>query len=166
MTSFQADPETVATQSLSTNETIDELLDQATSDNPVAVIQTVISSLEEDDSAMVSHTQEGHLWKFKYGSVEVFVQLTGLSDEDTLTVWSAVLKLPAQNEAQLMRRLMEMNWSGTFEACFGIVDEQIVVLASRTLAGVSPGEISRLITIVATIADDNDEALQSEFGTA
>jgi len=166
MTSFQADPETVATQSLSTNEMIDELLDEATSDDPVAVIQTVISSLEEDDTAMVSQTQEGHLWKFKYGSVEVFVQLTGLSDEDTLTVWSAVLKLPVKNEAQLMRRLMEMNWSGTFEACFGIFDEQIVVLASRTLAGVSPGEISRLITIVATIADDNDEALQSEFGTA
>ncbi|MBE9192576.1 YbjN domain-containing protein [Gloeocapsopsis crepidinum LEGE 06123] len=165
MTSFQADPETVATQ-LSTNEMIDELLDEATSDDPVAVIQTVISSLEEDDTAMVSQTQEGHLWKFKYGSVEVFVQLTGLSDEDTLTVWSAVLKLPVKNEAQLMRRLMEMNWSGTFEACFGIFDEQIVVLASRTLAGVSPGEISRLITIVATIADDNDEALQSEFGTA
>jgi len=166
MTSFQADPETVATQSLSTNEMIDELLDEATSDDPVAVIQTVISSLEEDDTAMVSQTQEGHLWKFKYGSVEVFVQLTGLSDEDTLTVWSAVLQLPVKNEAQLMRRLMEMNWSGTFEACFGIFDEQIVVLASRTLAGVSPGEISRLITIVATIADDNDEALQSEFGTA
>ncbi|OKH27664.1 YbjN domain-containing protein [Chroogloeocystis siderophila] len=166
MTSYQADPETVATQSLSTNEMIDELLDSATNDDPVAVIQTVIASLEEDDSAMVSHTQEGHLWKFKYGSVEVFVQLTGLSDDDTLTIWSAVLKLPAKNEAQLMRKLMEMNWSGTFEACFGIFDEQIVVLASRTLAGVTPGEISRLITIVATIADDNDDALQSEFGTA
>ena len=164
MTSYQADPETVATQSLSTNEMIDELLDSATSDDPVAVIQTVIASLEEDDTAMVSHTQEGHLWKFKYGSVEVFVQLTGLSDDDTLTVWSTVLQLPAKNEPQLMRKLMEMNWSGTFEACFGIFNDQVVVVATRTLAGVSPGEISRLITIVATIADDNDEALQSEFG--
>ncbi|AFZ30983.1 YbjN domain-containing protein [Gloeocapsa sp. BRSZ] len=164
MTSYQADPETVATQSLSTNEMIDELLDSATSDDPVAVIQTVIASLEEDDTAMVSHTQEGHLWKFKYGSVEVFVQLTGLSDDDTLTVWSTVLQLPTKNEPQLMRKLMEMNWSGTFEACFGIFNDQVVVVATRTLAGVSPGEISRLITIVATIADDNDEALQSEFG--
>ncbi|PPS44217.1 YbjN domain-containing protein [Chroococcidiopsis sp. TS-821] len=164
MTSYQADPETVATQSLSTNEMIDELIDSATSDDPVAVIQTVIASLEEDDTAMVSHTQEGHLWKFKYGSVEVFVQLTGLSDDDTLTVWSTVLQLPAKNEPQLMRKLMEMNWSGTFEACFGIFNDQVVVVATRTLAGVSPGEISRLITIVATIADDNDEALQSEFG--
>ncbi|MHC5830160.1 MAG: YbjN domain-containing protein, partial [Nostoc sp.] len=34
------------------------------------------------------------------------------------------------------------------------------------LAELSPGEVSRLITIVATIADNNDEALQSEFGAA
>lgn len=164
MTSYQADPETVATQSLSSEEMIDELIETATSDDPVAVIQTVIASLEDDDTAMVSHTHEGHVWKFRYGSVEVFVQLTGLSDEDTLTVWSAVLQLPAKNELQLMRKLMEMNWSRTFEACFGMFDDQVVVVATRTLAGVSPGEISRLITIVATIADDNDEALQAEFG--
>ena len=113
---------------------------------------------------MVSQTDQGHLWKFKYGSVEVFVQLTGLTDEDTLTVWSKVLKLPAKDEASLMRRLLELNWSATFEARFGIFDEQVVVLSTRTLAELSPGEISRLITVVATIADDNDEALQSEFG--
>lgn len=166
MTSFQADPETVATQSLSTSEMIDELLDQATNIDPVGVIQTVIASLQQDDSAMVSHTEQGHLWKFKYGSVEVFVQLTGLSDDDTLTVWSTVLQLPANNEAQLMRKLLEMNWSSTFEACFGIFNDQVVVLSTRTLAGVSPGEISRLITIVATIADDNDDTLQSEFGAS
>jgi len=28
----------------------------------------------------------------------VFVQLTGLADEDTFTVWSSVLKLPANDE--------------------------------------------------------------------
>ena len=164
MTSFQPDPETVATQSLASDELINELVEDTTSVNHVDVIQTVIASLEQDESAMVSQTDQGHLWKFKYGSVEVFVQLTGLTDEDTLTVWSKVLKLPAKDEASLMRRLLELNWSATFEARFGIFDEQVVVLSTRTLAELSPGEISRLITVVATIADDNDEALQSEFG--
>ncbi|WNZ22707.1 YbjN domain-containing protein [Leptolyngbya sp. NK1-12] len=131
--------------------------------NYVEVIETVISSLQQDQSAMVSHTEEGHLWKFKYGSVEVFVQLPGTSDEDTLTVWSSVLKLPVQNEAQLMRKLLEMNWTSTFEARFAIVGDQVVVSAQRTLAELSPAEVSRNITIVATIADDNDEALQAEF---
>lgn len=166
MTSYQPDPQTVATQSLSSNELINELTEQTIGINYVELIQTVIASLEQDDSAMVSQTQEGYLWKFKYGSVEVFVQLTGLTDEDTLTVWSSVLQLPAKDEGRLMRQLLEKNWSGTFEACFGIFNDQVVVLSTRTLAELSPGEISRLITVVATIADENDEALHSEFGAA
>lgn len=165
MTNYQPDPNTVATQSISSEQLVNDLVDEATADH-VNVIQTVIASLEQDQSAMVSHTDSSYLWKFKYGSVEVFVQLTGLSDEDTLTVWASVLKLPAKDETGLMRKVLEMNWAGTFEACFAIFNEQIVVLSTRTLAELSPGEISRLITIVATIADENDEALQAEFGAA
>jgi len=56
---------------------------------------------------MVSQTEASYVWKFRYGSVEVFVQLTGLADEDTFTVWSSVLKLPAKDEARLMRRLLK-----------------------------------------------------------
>jgi hypothetical protein len=59
-----------------------------------------------------------------------------------------------------------MNASGTFEARFAIVENQVVVLATRTLADLSPSEVSRIITVVATIADNNDEALESEFGAA
>lgn len=165
MTTKKSNPETVSTESLSTEEIVStEFIQDKTTVNYVETIETVISSLEQDDSAMVSHNDEGYLWKFKYGSVEVFVQLTGSTDEDTFTVWSSVLNLPAEKEAELMRRLLEMNWSDTFESRFGIVDDQVVVLSSRTVAELSPGEISRAITIVATIADDNDEALQEEFG--
>jgi hypothetical protein len=131
--------------------------------NHLEVIETVISSLQEDQSAMVSHTDNGHLWKFKYGSVEVFVQLSGETDEDTFTVWAIVLKLPVQNEAQLLRKLLEMNWSSTFESRFGILEDQVVVSTTRTVAELSPGEVSRNITVVATIADNNDDALKAEF---
>jgi hypothetical protein len=130
------------------------------------VIETVISSLEQNDSAMVNQTKEGVLWKFQYGSIEVFVQLTGESDEDLLTVWSPVLSLPAQDEKGLMKKLLEMNWTETFETCFGIYDDQVILLSQRTVAELSPGEISRMITLVATIADDNDELLKEEFGAS
>ncbi|NER83034.1 MAG: YbjN domain-containing protein [Leptolyngbya sp. SIO1D8] len=132
----------------------------------VEVIETVITSLDQDQSAMVSRSENGFLWKFCYGSVDVYVQLTGTSNEDILTVWSPVLSLPAKEEAKLMRHLLEMNCGETFEACFGILGDQVVVLASRPLADISPGEISRIMTIVATIADDNDESLQAAHGTA
>ncbi|MEQ8958525.1 MAG: YbjN domain-containing protein, partial [Coleofasciculus sp. C2-GNP5-27] len=75
MSTKKSNPETVSTESLSTEEIVSTefIQDQATV-NYVETIETVISSLEQDDSAMVSHNEEGYLWKFKYGSVEVFVQ--------------------------------------------------------------------------------------------
>ncbi|MEH1812955.1 MAG: YbjN domain-containing protein [Nostoc sp.] len=152
-------------ETLTSNESVNDLISETTSINHVEVIENVIDSLEQDDSAMVSHTPEGgYLWKFKYGSVQVFVQLNGTSDEDTITVWSAVLNLPAKDEPKLMRYLLELNCSSTFEARFGIIENRVVVISTRTLAELSPGEVSRLITVVATIADNNDEALQTEFG--
>ncbi len=126
-------------------------------------VETVISSLDQYDNVLVNHSEEGYIWKFKYGSVDVFVQLTGLADEDTFTVWSPVLQLPVQDEAKLMRELLEMNWSATFESCFAIFNTQVVVMAARSVAELSAGEISRIITVVASIADENDEALQQEF---
>lgn len=167
MTTQQPNSETVSTSTLSTEEIVsNELIEDSVSVNYVEVIETVISSLDQDNTAMVSHSEDGYMWKFKYGSVEVFVQLTGSTDDDTFTVWSSVLPLPAKNEPQLMRKLLEMNWSDTFESCFAIFNDQVVVLSTRTVAELSPGEISRSITVVATIADDNDDALQAEFGNA
>lgn len=138
-----------------------------TLDNPSShkdVIETVIASLEDQNSAMVQHNQEGYLWKFEYGSVEVLVQLTGESDDDLLTVWSPVLTLPAKDEVGLMKKLLQMNWSDTLEARFGVVDNQVIVISQRTVADLSPGEISRTVTIVATVADDNDEMLKETYG--
>lgn len=127
-------------------------------------IETVIASLQQNDSAMVHHDKQEHLWKFQYGSVETYVQLTGESDDDLLTVWASVLTLPVKDESGLMRKLLEMNWGETLETRFGIMDNQVVVLTQRTVADLSPGEISRAITLVATIADDNDEMLKEKFG--
>jgi hypothetical protein len=145
-----------------TQSAIDEAID-AIPVNHIDVIETVIDSLDSDNTAMVNQSTNGHLWKFKYGSAEVFVQLTGINDEDTLTVWSVVLSLPAKNEPELMRKLLEMNWQETVEARFAIVDNQLVVVASRSVADMSAGEISRAVTIVATVADNHDDALQAEY---
>ncbi|MEB3181318.1 MAG: YbjN domain-containing protein [Nostocaceae cyanobacterium] len=164
MATYQPDPQMVAAASVANNEPIEELLEDNTGINHVEVIETVIDSMEEDDSAMVSHLPEGgYLWKFNYGSVEVFVQLAGTSDADTITVWSPVRPLPAKDEPRLMRHLLEMNGTSTFESRFAIIDDQVVVIATRTLADLSASEVSRLITVVASIADENDEALRTEF---
>ena len=152
-------------ETLTPDELVDEVIAQRSSFNHVELIENVISTLEEDKSAMVSHTPDGaYLWKFKYGTVQVFVQLTGISDEDTITVSSVVLKLPAKDELKLMRYLLELNCTTTLEARFGIIENQVVVISTRTVAELSPGEISRIITIVATIADNYDEPLVGQYG--
>ncbi len=149
----------------SSSETVyDELLIPSVSINYIEEIETVIAGMALDQKVMVGKGEQGHLWKFQYGTVEVYIQLTGQTSDDTFTVWSSVLPLPAQNEPQLMRRLLEMNWLSTFEAHFAIMDTQVVVVSTRTVAELSAGEIARLITIVATLADENDEPLLSEFG--
>jgi hypothetical protein len=154
-------------ETLTSDELLNELLGQTPAINLIEIIENVISTLDQDQSALVSHSPEGgHLWKFKYGTVEVIVQLTGTTDEDTITVWSSVLKLPAKDEARLTRYLLELNCTSTFEARFGIIENQVVVISTRTLAELSPGETSRLITIVASIADSYDEPLIEEFGIA
>lgn len=126
-------------------------------------IETVIYSLEENDSAMVQKTEDGYIWKFQYGTVEVFVQLTGETEEDLFTVWSIVLPIPSQNQEKLMRSLLEMNWSGTFEASFAVINDQVVLMSQRTVNDLSASEISRAITLVATLADQWDEELQSQY---
>ena len=149
------------------NELMNDLMIKTANINHVEVIENVIDTLDENDSAMVNHSADGaYLWKFKYGSVEVFVQLTGTNDDNTITVWSSVLKLPAKDEPTMMRYLLQMNCSATLEARFGIIEDQVVVITMRTLEDLSAAEVSRLITIVASIADNNDEDLQSKFGAA
>jgi hypothetical protein len=79
-------------------------------------------------------------------------------------VWSSVLKLPVKDELGLTRKLLAMNCAETFESHFAIMNDQVVVISQRTVADLSPGEISRAITLVATVADNNDEMLRESFG--
>lgn len=132
----------------------------------IDVIETVIASLDQGKNAMVSRNDDGYLWKFSYGSVDVYVQLTGVYDEDSLTVWSPILKLPVVDQTLLMQELLAMNCGETLEACFGVSDQDVLILASRILADINPGEISRLMTIVATIADDMDDVLRAKYPAA
>ncbi|NEP04901.1 MULTISPECIES: YbjN domain-containing protein [Okeania] len=157
-------PDSTSVDNPSTEEDNIEITENDTSLSYIEEIETIIANMAEDQKVMVANNEAGHLWKFQYGSVEVYVRLTGETDDDTFDVWSYVLKLPAKNEPELMRRLLEMNWLSTMESHFAIVDNQIVILATRTVAELSPGEISRAITIVATLADDNDDVLAAEFG--
>lgn len=128
----------------------------------VNTIQTVIQSMDADGTAVVNQTED--TWKFHYGTVEVVVNITGTSPTDTFTVLSVVLTAPFKDETKMMRQLLEKNLTETFEARFAMQGDQVFVVSSRSVEDLSPAEISRIIGIVAAIADSHDEPLKAEFG--
>jgi hypothetical protein len=132
--------------------------------NHSETIQTVIAGMDPDKTALVNQTN--NTWKFRYGSVEVVVNITGEDPRDTFTVFSTVLVYPVKNESELLKFLLEKNSTETFEARFALQNDQVLVLASRSVEDLSAAEISRIITVVAAIADEYDEELQSKFAGA
>ncbi len=131
--------------------------------NYVETVEAIISTLGENPQRDTKIQLPQHVWKFRYGTVDVFVYLTGESAADTLIVWSPVLALPAKDEAGLDKFLLEKNWLDTLEARFALKGDQVVLTCSRTLQDLDPGEVSRAITIVATLADEYDELLIEKF---
>ena len=70
MTTQEPNRETLSTESLSTEEIVaTELVEDSTTVNHVEIIETVISSLDQENTAMVSQNEDGYMWKFKYGTV-------------------------------------------------------------------------------------------------
>ncbi len=132
--------------------------------NFTETIQTVIAGMDSEHTAVVNQTN--NTWKFNYGTVEVVVNITGNHSTDTFTVLSTVLTFPVKDEARLLKLLLEKNATETFEAHFALQNDQVIVIASRSVEDLSAAEISRLITIVSAIADTNDESLIAEFKAA
>lgn len=133
-----------------------------TSFNHQETIQTVIASMDPDKTAVVNQTN--NTWKFRYGTVDVVVNITGEDPGDTFTVFASVLTYPVKEETRLLKFLLEKNATETFEARFAIQNDQVLVMATRSVEDLSAPEISRIITVVAAIADEYDEELQSQFG--
>ncbi|MBC7881369.1 MAG: YbjN domain-containing protein [Anaerolineae bacterium] len=131
--------------------------------------EAVISQLAVEGSARFAQlpdSDKGMMWIFKYGTVKVFVVLSGETDDDTLTVWSPVVKLPvnADKEAALFKYLLKSNWLETWESRFALREDEIVLHTVRTLDSIDPAEISRAITIIASLADEYDEEILQEYG--
>jgi len=140
------------------------IMDSLTEYDLLESIQTVIAGMDSDHTALVNQT--GDTWKFRYGSVDVIVNITGTESTDTFTVLSTVLTAPFKNEAELFRLLLTKNVTETFEARFALQGDQVVLVSSRSVEDLSPAEIARIIGIVAAVADNNDEFLQEQFGGA
>lgn len=77
-----------------------------------------------------------------------------------------MLKLPVapDKSTALFEQLLRSNWLETWEARFCLREDEVALHTMRTLDSIDPAEISRAITIVATLADEYDEVLIEQFG--
>ena len=64
----------------------------------------------------------------------------------------------------LLRRLLELNAGELAGAAFGLRDDEVVLTADRSTAGLDQIEVEELIRCVADYADHYDDVLTKEFG--
>lgn len=86
--------------------------------------------------------------------------------EGSLRVAAAVIDLPADtsHRAALFQHLLELNARELVGAAFGLIGEQVVVVAERPLRDLNASEVDAAIRGVGRAADTYDDALASRFG--
>ncbi len=133
---------------------------------PLTIQEQIVAAISSlTDTPIYENHQSGHTWKFTYGTVTVYVHLSGEASSDVFTVWAPVLNLPVKKQEALYAALLEKNWSETLEARFCVWNEQVILNHTRSLDGLNVSEITRAITVVATLADEYDEPLAAEFNS-
>ncbi|MBK8168875.1 MAG: YbjN domain-containing protein [Sandaracinaceae bacterium] len=104
------------------------------------------------------------------GSANVYVSLHRPirdDEEGILRVLSPIARLsPAMKarEAELFRRLLELNGSEILGAAFALVEGEIAVIAERSVQDLDASEVEAMLRVVGTVADDHDDSLSQEFG--
>ncbi len=98
------------------------------------------------------------------GSATVGINV--LEDQRVLMFLSPIMAVPKEGQADLYRKLLELNFLATSDAAFAIdKDKGIIYLrALRGLEGLDFEEFVDLLDTVASIADDWDDKLRAEFG--
>ena len=88
-----------------------------------------------------------------------------MEEQGLLLFLSRIMTVPAQNRAELYRRLLELNYLATSDGAFAIEKESetVYLRALRSLVGLDYDEFEDMLHTVATVADEWDDKLLAEF---
>ena len=77
-----------------------------------------------------------------------------------------IMEVPARNQAELYRRLLELNYLATEDGAFAIDREsgRIYLRALRSLESLDFDEFVDMLDTVARVADEWDDKLKAQFG--
>ena len=109
----------------------------------------------------VALTKNGDVWFAKLGSAQVTIQMQA---GEEIRVSSPFLNLPKKGTQLALRRILELNMSGTGGARFALDGGQLFVVWSRGLEGLDYEEFVEGIRCVSRTSDDFDDVLRKEWG--
>lgn len=115
-----------------------------------------------------SGADAGGTWSFKRGSADVLVTVSPPQGghAGAIRVISPVVRLPEDEAvcARLFRHLLTLNGMQVVGAAFGLIEEEVVVVAERSVVDLDPSEVDEMLRAVGEVADYFDEVLAGEYG--
>ena len=101
--------------------------------------------------------------RVKRGSATVGINV--LEDAGELIFVARIMKAPKEKAAECYRRLLELNYTATSDAAFAVEKstDTICLRAQRSIASMDYEEFEEMLSTVATVADEWDDRLISEF---
>ncbi len=106
--------------------------------------------------------EDGYSFVIK-GSATVGINV--IEEHSLILLLSKIMKVPEKRETEYFRKLLELNYSATSNAAFALDKETdtIYLRASRSVSGLDYEEFEEMLHSVATVADEWDDKLISEF---
>jgi hypothetical protein len=88
-----------------------------------------------------------------------------LAEQGVLLFLARVLKIPAEEQGELFRFLLELNFTATSDAAFAIEKDTdtVCLRAMRSIAGLDYEEFEDMLHTIAAVADEWDDELQARF---
>lgn len=145
--------------------------DQAQGDfeRAVALVEQTIRALGIDASEVRRDDPDGSSrFSLRRGSASILVTLTppGSGRDGTLRVVAPIVRVPSPDRhAEMFRRLLELNARELVGVAFGIVGDDVVLVAERTVRDLDASEVDAMIRSVGRDADRYDDALSQQFAT-
>jgi hypothetical protein len=116
----------------------------------------------ERDLVLDALNEEGFT-QIARGSATVRIQL--LEEHDVLLLVAPIMKVPERNAEEFYRKLLELSFLATSDAAFAIdkSSDMVYLRILRRLEGIDYEEFDDLLHTIASVADEWDDKLRTEY---
>ena len=120
----------------------------------------------DPDKHRVTAAEGGAAWAVAFGSAAVMIALNPGVDKAParLRIVSPVIRMPQGPNRDLFKRLLELNGTDLPGVAFGVVKNEIVLVAERSVRGLDRAEVEEMLSMIGNLADQYDDRLVQQFG--